>query len=232
MPRWNANEPSFQSVRETRSYLEPLPPFSSSGPPSSRTQLCIMNHSCRKQAGVPSVTVRPDMFGFVQGGPADSRLLHQRISERPWWLICVVLPSGAWRMKPPNEVVFCWGFFCFFFPQRSSIKPTSHFHLFIHREVRREQRNRLQAGHVTWIFRVIYSWDVSCCLKAGHVTFTRIHWHDMVKPTFFFLFFFFKWPSKSFFKHYPASLPNIDQTCWDGMFWVMKKRHAETTRPA
>lgn len=82
-------------------------------------------------------------------------------------------------------------FFGDFFPQRSSIKPTSHFHLFTHREVRREQRNRLQAGHVTWLFRVIYSWDVSCCLKAGHVTFTRIHWHDMVNTTFFFLFFFF-----------------------------------------
>lgn len=67
-----------------------------------------MNHSCRKQAGVPSVTVRPDMFGFVQGGPADSSIRgSRRDADDSSVLSCRAAPvEWSRRMKS--------FFFCFF----------------------------------------------------------------------------------------------------------------------
>lgn len=86
-----------------------------------------MNHSCRIQAGVPSVTVRPDMFGFVHGvrTPPSENLGETLMTH----LRCPV------EQRLQNEAAMFFFFFFFgvvfsFIPQQDSVKATSHFLFF------------------------------------------------------------------------------------------------------
>lgn len=87
----------------------------SSRPSSCSMRLRIMNHCCRRGAGGPSVTVRPDMFGFVQAGrPTPNSSIRDAADSS-------VLSCGA----APVEWSRCRIFFCLFvFPALSEV-PSS-----------------------------------------------------------------------------------------------------------
>lgn len=146
------------------------------------------------RAGVPSVTVRPDMFGFVQGGRPTPSSSIRDLGETLMIHLCC---PAEQRLLNEAALVF-FGFFFFFVPPLSEA-PLSQPLVFISSFTERSRgnrRSRLQASHVTWISGVFYSRDeTSCSPKAKCVMFKRDPLAQRGKYEIclrFILFFFFK----------------------------------------
>lgn len=89
----SANQPPFHGGRQTRSYSEPLPRLSTSGPLSASTRLGVMNYNGGTRAGGCPIRHCPALTrsaSFRQGRPTPP----SEISQRRLFFLLLPLPSA------------------------------------------------------------------------------------------------------------------------------------------